>query len=479
MSGYSLQELLTIRITDLEAAESGGATDDHMQKIVRQGQDRFESRHRRKDGSTFDVEVSVQHRPVTGGQFVAFIRDITEKKQSEADLLQAKEAAEAANRAKSRFLANMSHELRTPLNGVLGMIQLTQFGNIDEKQRGYLDLALTAGFSLVRILDDILDLAKIEARTITLDTKPFSLRDCVSDTAALLLPEAIHKGLQLTVSLADQLPERVTGDQIRLRQVLTNLIGNAVKFTAKGTVEVRVVPDVCGIAFTVTDTGIGIPEDKRLLLFKPFSQVDDSNTRRYGGAGLGLVISRELVELMGGTLTCDSTEGVGSSFSFTISFQFPDTDTVTAPVPSPPRPTSETDTTPVICQERTPQVLVVEDDATNRALLHLALRRQKIDADTAIHGREALEKWANGRYDLIIMDIQMPVMDGITATKAIREQERVRGGHIPILALTAHAYHTDEEWCLNEGMDGYLAKPVDLNELIQVVSNLLDNGHRN
>jgi CheY-like chemotaxis protein/anti-sigma regulatory factor (Ser/Thr protein kinase) len=359
------------------------------------------------------------------------------------------------------------------------MIQLTQFGNIDEKQRGYLDLALTAGFSLVRILDDILDLAKIEARTITLDTKPFSLRDCVSDTATLLLPEAIHKGLQLTVSLADQLPESVTGDPVRLRQVLSNLIGNSVKFTAKGTVEVRVAPDVGGIAFTVTDTGIGIAEDKRLLLFKPFSQVDNSNTRRYGGAGLGLVISRELVEQMGGTLTCDSTEGVGSSFSFTIPCRSPLPASELVPARHDgPSTRSAADTPPVSRQGKACRVLVVEDDPTNRALMHLALRRHHIDADTAIHGREALEKCANGTYDLIIMDIQMPVMDGITATQAIREQERTRGGHIPILAMTAHAYQTDREWCLNAGMDDYLSKPVDLNDLIQVVRNLLDDEHR-
>jgi PAS domain S-box-containing protein len=471
MSGYSLQELLTMRITDLEAAESGEATDYHIQKITRQGQDRFESRHRRKDGSTFDVEVSVQYQPVSAGQFVAFIRDITLRKMAETDLLQAKDAAEAANQAKSRFLANISHELRTPLNGVLGMIQITQFGTLDEKQRGYLAMALTSGFGLVRILDDILDLSKIEAKTIVLESKPFSLRDCVSDTATLLLPEAVRKGLKLTVSLADQLPENINGDPVRLRQVLSNLIGNAVKFTTKGTVEVRVAPGAGGITFTITDTGIGIPMKKRQLLFRPFSQVDDSNTRQYGGLGLGLVISRELVELMGGTLTCDSTEGVGSSFSFTIPFQLPDI--VTTQVPTHSHPTFNTDTTPVIHQERAARVLVVEDDATNRALIHLALRRQKIDADTAIHGRDALEKWANNQYDLIIMDIQMPVMDGITATRAIREQERVHGGHIPILALTAHAYRTDREWCLNAGMDDYLSKPVDLNELIETVRRLL------
>ena len=409
-------------------------------------------------------------RPVPN-QFACVFSDITERKQAEMELLLVKEAAEAANQAKSRFLANMSHELRTPLNGVLGMIQLTQFGELDERQQEYLKMALNSGHALVRILNDILDLSKIEVQKITLAQERFSLRECVSEAHDVLLSEAVRKGLEFTLSVADSLPGLVVGDQVRLRQVLTNLIGNAVKFTAQGKVAIQVAPGSGGITFTVTDTGIGIPADKRYLLFQRFSQVDDSLTRNYGGAGLGLAISRELVELMGGTITCDSTEGVGSAFTVTIPLGVPE---VPAPV-TPPQPA----TTPATAGKvpsfvKQPRILVVEDDPTNRALLQLSLKRQCFDVETAVNGVQAVEKWEQGNYDLIIMDVQMPVMDGVVATETIRERERIRGGHIPILAMTAHAYGADIERCLTAGMDDYLSKPVDIIEINQVITKLLE-----
>ena len=411
------------------------------------------------------------------GEHLVLLYDITARKRGEEELRTAKEAAEAASQAKSRFLANMSHELRTPMNGIMGMIQLTQYGALDDEQRSYLDLALSSGRALVQILNDILDLTKVEEQKFSLHNELFPLRKCLSGTVSILIPEALRKSLHLVTSVADEVPQTVVGDPLRLRQVLTNLIGNAVKFTAQGKVTIQVAPGPDGITFTVTDTGIGIPADKRDLLFKPFSQVDDSLTRRYGGTGLGLAISRELVGLMGGTISCDSTEGVGSTFAFTIPLGVPD---VAAPV-APPQPGAalpclEGGAGIVPAGGKPRRILVVEDDPTNRALLQLSLMGRCFDTETAVNGAQAVEMWEQGHYDLIIMDVQMPVMDGIVATETIRERERTRGGHIPILATTAHAYQADIERCLNAGMDDYLSKPVDISEIIEVVTKLLTDG---
>ena len=240
------------------------------------------------------------------------------KLKSDEDLLRAKDAAEVANQAKSRFLTNMSHELLTPMNGVLGMIQLTQFGILEDEPREYLDIALSSGRAMVRILNDILNLTQAEKQNLTLKSETFPLRKCVTDTIDMLNPEVRRKGLRLVASVADDVPETVGGDPVRLRQVLTNLVGNAVKFTEQGTVTIQVTASPLWLTFTVTDTGIGIPPEKLGVLFKPFSQVDESNTRRYGGTGLGLVISKEIVDLMGGTITLESTEGQGSTVTVTL-----------------------------------------------------------------------------------------------------------------------------------------------------------------
>ena len=555
MSGYTMQELLGMRVHDVEDHETSEEVAAHIRNFMAAGEDRFETRHRRKDGSVYDVEISTQYLPTGGGNIVSFLRDITarkraeaelreseeryrllfdacpdgvvlisldgliaqaniaqarmygcdspralngvpapqlitpamrevaaqimrrrlkgenvppvqyemirtdgttfygetlatlmrnadgtisgyicvtrditERKRVEAELVTAKEAAEAANQTKSRFLANMSHELRTPMNGVLGMIQLTQSDPLTEKQRNFLDLAYRSGHTLVRILNDILDLTRIEERKLTLRHEPFDLWACISDAVETLTPETVRKGLRLTIAAADDVPETVMGDQVRLIQVLTNLVGNAVKFTEKGTVTVTVtITSDLRLTVTVTDTGIGIPADKKDIIFNPFSQVDDSLARRYGGTGLGLAICRELVDLMGGTLTCDSTEGVGSTFEVTIPFAVSQREVSTAPLVK-PMPPNITGTTGSTLSGRPPRVLVVEDDPTNRALLQLALKRGHLDIETAVNGAQAVEKWEQGHFDLIIMDIQMPVMNGIEATETIRKRERIRGG---------------------------------------------------
>ena len=321
MLGYAVDELV-----GLEFASFMGDNEHELLPIKlkrrRHGiSEQYDAEMTRKDGRMIQTSITASPMTDDDGTFLGsfgVIMDITDRKQAEADLLQAKEAAESANRAKSQFLANMSHELRTPMNGVLGMIQLTQYGQLDADQKNYLDLAYSSGHSLVRIINDILDLTKIEEHKLTLIHAPFSLHKCVSDTVGILTPEALRKGLRLVATLTDDLPESVEGDQLRLQQVLTNLIGNAVKFTEQGEVTVLASSDPRGITIMVTDTGIGIPADKLELLFKPFSQVDDSNTRKYGGTGLGLAISREIVLLMGGDIFVASSDGVGSSFSFTL-----------------------------------------------------------------------------------------------------------------------------------------------------------------
>ena len=410
-----------------------------------------------------EFETDATGRPV---RVVGFIQDVTEQKQI-------MEAAEAANLAKNRFLANMSHELRTPMNGLLGMIQLTQQDTLSKEQRELLDLALASGNGLIRVLDDILDLSRIEAGRVTLEKKPFDLNECVTSIATLLHPEALRKDLKLTVTLDKQLPSTVSGDRVRLRQVLTNLIGNAIKFTLQGTVLVQVTQEPEGITFTVSDTGIGIPEEKCHLLFKPFSQVDDSFTRNYGGTGLGLAISQEIVELMGGRIIFDSCEGFGSSFSFTLPFETRKDGSAPPPFAS----TAVEETTPTeAAAVHPPRILVVEDELINRTLLQMGLGRKNFQVGTAENGQEALEKLAQQEFDLILMDVQMPIMDGISTTQAIREIEREKGGHIPILAVTAFASSNDKECCLNAGMDRFLTKPVNLDEVVQVIGELLQGG---
>jgi signal transduction histidine kinase/CheY-like chemotaxis protein len=392
------------------------------------------------------------------------------KKSTEFE--QAKVKAEAANQAKSEFLANMSHEIRTPMNAILGMTELALASDATPEQRRYLSTVQSSANALLQVIDDILDFSKIEARKLDLHPSPFDLRDTVSETLEMLSGRAAEKEIELACQISHRIPDRLECDSNRLRQILMNLVGNAIKFTERGEVFVTVdieedKPDgELVLHFVVTDTGIGIPNEKQQVIFESFVQADGSMTRRYGGTGLGLTISSQLVGLMGGRIWVESQVGKGSSFHFTISLR-------KLPVAA-----DQTKPTERVIRHA-PQslnILLAEDNEVNRQVAVEFLEMRGHSVKVAHNGLEALEAFGKERFDVILMDIQMPKMDGFQATAAIREEEKKTSTHTPIIAMTGYAMKGDRQRCLDHGMDAYICKPIRSQELFDVLESCFTTG---
>lgn len=390
-------------------------------------------------------------------------RDITSRKQIEMALLKSQTETQAASQAKSAFLANTSHEIRTPLNGILGLLFLAKQTELNERQQDLLQKTSDCAGHLLNVVNDILDFSKVEVGKLTLDVAPLSLHDVFQQVIEFSSVPAKQAGVDVIFKFDPRIPKTLMGDSKRLKQILTNLMGNAVKFTHEGSIRVSCVlqertHDMVRVSVTVSDTGIGISESQISTLFKAFSQGDVSRTRQYGGTGLGLAISKELVSLMGGVINVESHQGEGSAFSFSILLGLAPAD-VTEIVEKPTAQPSE--------RLKGQRVLLVEDNVINRLIARELLEQCEIIVDEAQNGEEALEMIRQNPYDLVLMDIQMPLMDGLTATRYIREDPRF--DRLPIIAMTAHAMKADYQESLAAGMQEHVTKPINPELLYETI----------
>ena len=489
--GYSREELLSMTLHDVNTLCTEDAWGEQWAMLKEHGASSCEAAHCTRDDRLFPVDLALNYLSYEGKEYICiFARDITERKRAEdslrqtkdelelrvqertAELEKAKEAAEGANHAKSQFLANMSHEIRTPMNGVLGMTELLMNTSLNDKQRRFADTVRRSGESLLSIINDILDFSKIEAGKLELEYTDFDLRETVEEVVELFAERAHSKQLELACEVHDAVPTALKGDPHRLRQIFTNLLGNAIKFTEQGevVVTVTVVEDTrqqAVLCFLVRDTGVGLTPEVMPNIFASFSQADGSTTRKYGGTGLGLTISKQLVELMGGEIGVESELGRGSTFWWTARLE------------------KQTSQTPAVLKTTNTlqglRLLIVDDNATNREILHNQVTSWGMSNDSAEGGPQALQLLYKAAarhepYDIAILDMLMPEMDGIQLARAIKADPALAG--VQLVMLTSVCQYGDMEAARQAGIEVYLSKPVRQSELYNCLVTLTNTAER-
>ena len=481
--GYTVQELLGQNVRVLMEADQSAIHDGHLQRYLQSGQKRLINQPRllqgcRRDGRVFPVRLTISEMRVDEEHFfIALIQDYSAVQQAQDMLVEARDRAEQANRLRGEFLANMSHEIRTPMNGILGMTELALSTADESARKEYLTLARDSANHLLHIINEILDFSKIEARALELQLQAVSPAQLVRHTARSLEQLAQVKGLVFRLEIDGALSGMAMLDPVRVRQVLTNLIGNAIKFTQQGQVTVQAhlstgPEGAHGLSIRISDTGIGFDPNRTEALFSPFTQADGSITRSFGGTGLGLAITRSLVHLMGGSVQAQSLPGQGACFVVQIPLEMVEQAQDMA-VPGALAQVPETHTAP----RASLLVLLVEDHAINLKLAEILLQTMGHRHVTARDGLQALDCLAQQKFDLILMDVMMPHMDGVTALSLLRQKEAAEGLHTPVLMVTAHAMTGDRERFLAAGADGYVSKPLSLDELRKEMDRVLAQAH--